>query len=93
MRWGPRLGPFVDLVEFDDSVASCGAALFKAIETLSRGVFFFSTSAELKTKGAGGGGGGAGREVMDSNKSLPWIFTFRHFLAVSAICLERSDLA
>ena len=45
---------------------------------------------ELKTKGAGGGG--AGREIMDSNMSLPWILTSSHFLAVSAICLERSDL-
>ena len=91
MRWGPRLGAFVDLVEFDDGVTSCSAALFKTVEALSRGAFFFSTSAELKTKGAGGGG--AGREIMDPNTSLPWIFTTRHYLAVSAICLERSDLA
>ena len=54
--WEPRLGAFVDLVEFDDGVTSCGAALFKTVEALSRGAFFFSTSAELKTKGAGGGG-------------------------------------
>ena len=46
---------------------------------------------ELKTKGAGGGG--AGRKIMDSNTSLPWILTPRHFLAVSAICFERSDFA
>ena len=85
------MGSFVDLVEFEDSVTSCGAALFKIAEALARGAFFFSTSAELKTKGAGGGG--SGREIMDSNKSLPWIFTSRHFLAASAICLERSDLA
>ena len=52
--------------------------------------FFFSTSMELKTKGAGGGG--AGREIIDSNTSLPSILTSRHFLAVSAICFERSDL-
>ena len=90
MRWGPRLGAFVDLVEFDDGVTSCGAALLKTVEALSRGAFF-STSAELKTKGAGGRG--AGREIMDSNTSLPWIFIPIHFLAVSAICLERSDLA
>ena len=51
--WEPRLGAFVDLVEFDDGVTSCGAALFKTVEALSRGAFFFSTSAELKTKGAG----------------------------------------
>ena len=79
----------MDLVEFDDGVTSCGAALFKTVEALSRGAFFFSTSVELKTKGTGGGG--AGREIMDSNTSLSWIFTPRHFLAVSAICLERSD--
>ena len=91
LRWGPRLGALVDLVE-DDGVTSCGVALFKTVEALSRGAFFFSTSVELKTKGAGGGG--AGREIMDSNTSfLPWILTPRHFLAVSAICLERSDLA
>ena len=24
LRWGPRLGALVDLVEFDDGVASCG---------------------------------------------------------------------
>ena len=87
LRWGPRL---VALVEFD-GVTSCGVALFKTVEALSRGAFFFSTSVELKAKGAGGGG--AGREIMDSNTSLPWILTPRHFLAVSTICLERSDLA
>ena len=95
LRWGPRLGALVDLVEFDDGVTSCGVALFKTVEALSRGAFFFSTSVELKTKGAGGGGGGAGaaREIMDSNTSLLWILTPRHFLAVPAICLEKSDLA
>ena len=91
LRWGPRLGALEDLVEFDDGVTSCGVVLFKTVETLSRGAFFFSTSMELKTKGAGRGE--AGREIMDSNTSLPWILTPRHFLAVSAICLERSDLA
>ena len=90
LRWGPRLGALVDLVEFDDGVTSCGVALFKTVEDLSGGALFFSTSVELKTKGAGGGG--AGREIMESNTSLPWILTPRHFLAVSAICLERSDL-
>ena len=70
-RWEPRLGAFVDLVEFDDCVTSCGAALFKTVEDLSRGAFFFSTSAELKTRGAGGREGGAGREIKDSNTSLP----------------------
>ena len=91
LRWGPRLGALVDLVEFVDGVPSVGVALFKTVEALSRGAFFFSTSVELKTKGAGGGG--AGREIMYSNTSLPWIFTPRHFLAVSAICFERSNLA
>ena len=73
-------------MEFVDGVTSCGVALFKTAEALSRGAFFFSTSVELKTKGAGGGG--AGREIMDSNTSLPWIFTPRHFLAVSASALK-----
>ena len=85
LRWGPRLGA---LVEFVDGETSCGVTLFKTVEALSRGAFFFSTSVELKTKGAGGGG--AGREIMDSNTSLPWILTPRHFLSVSAICFERS---
>ena len=44
----------------------------------------------MKTKGAGRGE--AGHEITDSNTSLPSILTPRHFLAVSAICLERSDL-
>ena len=56
-------------------------AVSKNIEALIRGAFFFSTSVELKTKGAGGGG--AGHDIMDSNTSLPLIFTPRHFLAVS----------
>ena len=77
LRWGPRLEALVDLVEFDDGVTSCGLALFKTGEALRRGAFFFSTSVELKTKGAGGGG--ADREIMDSNTSLPWILTPRHF--------------
>ena len=91
LRWGLRLGALVDLVEFVDGVTSCGGAIFKTVEALSRGAFFFSTSVELKTKGAGGGR--ASREIMDSNTSLPWILTPGHVLAVSAICFERSDLA
>ena len=91
LLWGPRLGALVDLVEFDDGVTSCGVALFKTVEALSSGAFFFSTSVELKTKGAGGGG--AGREMMDSNTSLPEILTPKHFLAVSVICFDRSDFA
>ena len=77
LRWGPRLGALVDLVEFDDGETNGGVALFKTVE--------------LKTKGAGGGG--AGREMMDSNTSLPEILTPKHFLAVSAICFDRSDFA
>ena len=72
-------------MEFEDGVTNGGVALFKIVEALSGGAFFFSTSVELKTKGAGGGG--AGREMMDSNTSLPAILTPKHFLAVSAICL------
>ena len=62
--------------------------LLKIVEDL-RGAFFFSTSLEKNTKGAGGGG--AGREIMDS--SLPSILAPEHFLVVSAICFDRSDLA
>ena len=89
LRWGPTLGVFVDLVMFDDE-ANDGVALSKIIEAL-RGTFFFSTSVELKTKGTGGGG--TGREIIDSNICLPSIFTPKHFLAVSAICFDKSDLA
>ena len=74
LRWGPRLGASV---EFVDGLTNCGVTLFKTVEALSSGAFFFSTSVELKTKGAGGGG--AGREIMDSNTSFPWILTPRHF--------------
>ena len=31
--------------------------------------------------------------MMDSNTSLPAILTPEHFLAVSAICFDRSDFA
>ena len=89
LRWVPRLGVFVDLVEFDD-VANGGADLFKTVLAFS-GTFFFSTRVQLKTKGAGGGG--AGREIIDSNTSLPSILTPRHFLAVSTICFDKSDFA
>ena len=37
-------------MEFVDGVTSCGVALFKTIEALSRGAFFFSTSVELKQR-------------------------------------------
>ena len=85
LRWGPRLG---SLVEFDDGVTSGGVALFKTVEALSRGAFFFSTSVELKTKGAGGGG--AGREMMDSNTFLPEILTPKHFwLFLRLVLIDR----
>ena len=77
LRWEPRLGGLVDLVEFEDGVTDGGAALYEIVEAFSRGAFFFSTSVELKRKGAGGGG--AGREMMDSNTSLPAILTPKHF--------------
>ena len=80
----------MDLVECDDDDgANDGTTLFKTVEAF-RGAFFFSTSEELKTKGAWEGG--VGREIIDSNTSLPSILTPRHFLAVSAVCFERSDL-
>ena len=63
------------LVVFEDGVTNGGTALFKTVEAFNRGAFFFSTSVELKTKGSGGGG--AGREIIDSNTSLPAILT--HF--------------
>ena len=44
LRWGPRLGALVDLVEFEDGVANGDVALFKIVEALSGGAFFFSTS-------------------------------------------------
>ena len=88
LRWGPRLGALVDLVEFEDGVTNGGVALFKIVEALSGGAFFFSTSVELKTKGAGGGG--AGREMMDSNTSLPAILTPKHFwLFLQSVLTDR----
>ena len=88
LHWGPRLGALVDLVEFDDGVTSCGVALFKTVEALSRGAFFFLPSVELKTNGAGGGG--AGCEMMDSNTSLPEIFSPKHFwLFLRSVLTDR----
>ena len=84
LRCEPELGILVDLVELDGV-----GVTFKTVEAL-RGSFFFSTSVELNTKGTGGGG--AGCEMIDSNTSLPSIRTPKHFFAVSAICLDRSDL-
>ena len=80
----------MDLVELDDLTNGVGVTLIKTIETL-RGAFLFSTSVELNTKGAGERE--AGREMIDSNTSLPSILTPKHFSGVSAICFERWDLA
>ena len=80
----------MDLVEFVDDVPTDGAALFKTVEVF-RGTFFLSTRVEVKTKNAGGRR--ADGEIIDSNTSLPSIFTPRHSLAVSAICFDKSDLA
>ena len=38
LRWGPRLGALVDLVEFEDGVTNGGVALFKIVEALSGGL-------------------------------------------------------
>ena len=65
----------MDLVEFAD-VTNGGTALFKTVEAFS-GALFFSTSVELKKKGAEAEGDG--REIIDSNTSLPSILTPRHF--------------
>ena len=69
---GPELGVLVEVVVLD----VVELAVFKTVESL-RGAFFFSTSWVLENvKGAGGG---AGREIMDSNTSLPSILTPRQF--------------
>ena len=34
LRWGPRLGALVDLVEFEDGVTNGGVTLFKTVEAL-----------------------------------------------------------
>ena len=52
MRWEPKLGAFVDLVELDDVADGVGVTLFKTVEAL-RVAFFFSASMEMKRKGAG----------------------------------------
>ena len=53
LRWEPRLGAFVDLVEFDDETND-DITLLKIVEVFG-GTFFFSARVELKTKGAGDG--------------------------------------
>ena len=32
LRWGPRLGALVDLVEFVDGLTNCGVTLLKTVE-------------------------------------------------------------
>ena len=49
MRWEPRLGVFVDLVEFADDETNDGTALFKTVEAFSE-AFFFSTSVQTLIK-------------------------------------------
>ena len=34
LRWGPRLGALVDLVEFEEGVTNGGVALFRIVEAL-----------------------------------------------------------
>ena len=36
LRWGPRVGALMDLVEFVDGVTSCGVALFKMNASFGR---------------------------------------------------------
>ena len=87
MRWEPRPGVFVDLVECDVDEANDGAALFKTVEAF-RGAFFFSTSVELKIKDAEGEG--AGCQMMDSDTSLPSILTLKHFwLFLRSVLTDR----
>ena len=84
LQCGPKLGVLVDLVEVDRV-----GVTFKTVAAL-RVAFFSSTSVEQNTEGTWGGG--AGREMIDSNTSLPSILTPEHFFAVSLICLDRFDL-
>ena len=90
LRCWAKLEVFVDLVELYDEADDVGVTLLKPVEAW-RGAFFSSTGVELNTKGAVGGR--AGCEMIDSNISLPSMLTPKHFLAVSAICFDRSDLA
>ena len=89
LHWEPEPGVLVDLTELDDVANGVLVTLLKIVEAL-RGAFFPSTSVELKTKGAGGGG--AGREMIDSNTSLPSILTPKHFFLFLRSVFQRSDL-
>ena len=56
-----------------------------------RGTFFSLLAWTLTQRALGRG---AGREIMESNmSSLPSMLTPKNFLAVAAICFDRSDLA
>ena len=52
LRWEPKLGVFVDLLELDDVANGVVVTLFNTVEVLRR-AFFFSAGVELKTEGAG----------------------------------------
>ena len=54
LRWGPRLGALVDLVEFEDGVTNGGVALFKIVEAFSRGAFFLLDQRGAENKGRRG---------------------------------------
>ena len=54
LRWGPRVGVFVDLVIFDDE-ANDGMALLKIVEAL-RGHFLLLNQCGAKDKGREGRG-------------------------------------
>ena len=87
LRWEPMLGFSVELMELDYEANAVGVTLLKTVEALG-GTFFFSTSVELKTKGAGGRG--AGREIIDSNTSLPSILTPKRFsLFLRSVLTDR----
>ena len=78
----------MDLVEPDE----IGVTLLKIVEAL-KGALVFSASASVELNKKGCWWRRAGRETMDSNISLPSMLISEHFLAVSAICFDRSDLA
>ena len=56
LRWGPRLGALVDLVEFEDGVTNDGVALFKIVEALNGGAFFLLDQRGAENKGRRGRG-------------------------------------
>ena len=50
MHWGPKLGAFVDLVEFADDETNDSTALFKTVEAFSR-AFVLLSQRGAKNKG------------------------------------------